>query len=168
MCHLLYLMFRCDFDVMESLEFLWELNTDMHGGMELSDLIVVPRIREHVTCCLSLICTWPFAGSQTLQHFCFGSHMIWKYAMFCSGTEEEAVAWIVGLDGWQGQQCPLFQRTCKMAASIYPVKKSFGPFVLQELAHYKAARRIMKKKRLHGYLSCYCGTSNLNIQKLKD
>jgi len=33
-----------------------------------------------------------------------------------------------------------------MAASIYPVKKSFGPFVLQELAHYKSARRIMKKK----------------------
>ena len=34
-----------------------------------------------------------------------------------------------------------------MAASIYPVKKSFGPFVLQELAHYKSARRIMKKKK---------------------
>ena len=25
--HLLYLIFRCDFDVMKSLEFLWELNT---------------------------------------------------------------------------------------------------------------------------------------------
>ena len=27
MGHLLYLMFRCDGDVMESLEILWELNT---------------------------------------------------------------------------------------------------------------------------------------------
>jgi len=29
MGHLLYLMFRCDGDVMESLEILWELNTAM-------------------------------------------------------------------------------------------------------------------------------------------
>ena len=27
MSHLLYLMFRCDFDTMESLENLWEVNT---------------------------------------------------------------------------------------------------------------------------------------------
>ena len=27
MCHLLYLIFRCNFDVMENLEFLWDLNT---------------------------------------------------------------------------------------------------------------------------------------------
>ena len=27
MCHLLYLMFRCDGDVMENLEILWKLNT---------------------------------------------------------------------------------------------------------------------------------------------
>ena len=27
MSHLLYLMFRCDFDVIEILEFLWDLNT---------------------------------------------------------------------------------------------------------------------------------------------
>ena len=30
--------------------------------------------------------------------------------------------------------------------SIYPVKKSFGTFVLQELALHKAARRIMKRR----------------------
>ena len=29
MGHLLYLMFRCDGDVMESLEILWELNTPL-------------------------------------------------------------------------------------------------------------------------------------------
>jgi len=87
--------------------------------------------------------------------------------MFCSGTEEEAVAWIVGLDGRQGQQCPLFQRTCKMAASIYPVKKSFGPFVLQELAHYKSARRIMKKET-KWILVLLLWNFNLNTQKLKD
>ena len=33
MCHLLYLMFRCDFDVMESLEEFGDLNTAKEKGV---------------------------------------------------------------------------------------------------------------------------------------
>ena len=35
MGHLLYLMFRCDRDVMKSLEFLWDLNTPKEDFQEV-------------------------------------------------------------------------------------------------------------------------------------
>ena len=41
MGYLLYLMFRCDFDVMESLDvegFLWNLNTPGVFGLDLNSL----------------------------------------------------------------------------------------------------------------------------------
>ena len=55
MSHLLYLMFRCDGDVMESLEFLWDLNTP-YGCVQISGK---SGRKCHVGHC------------STLQHFSF-------------------------------------------------------------------------------------------------
>ena len=86
--------------------------------------------------------------------------------MFCSGTEEEAVAldsWL----GWMTGTAVSFISEDLQNGSIYPVKKSFGTFVLQELALHKAARRIMKKET-KWILVLLLWNFNLNTQKLKD
>ena len=56
MCHLLYLMFRCDFDAMESLE-KWEESEHSHRDLEQGHarwyklgLLVLGDCLEHMAC----------------------------------------------------------------------------------------------------------------------